>query len=210
MARKAKEPETEQKALTEQESNEDVLLVMSKESGYEKPKTLRQLEHIIENNAVRGAGYWRKAGTALLAIKTFRLWKQVKNPDKTQKYKSFVEYAEDRFGFKKTYAYDLAKAAARKPEAISETSARAEMKAERQAEPLSSAQAVERILRAWERFEESGGGFRDRAIADEAFVRDYDETLRLAGSAVRDLVQQYTPVPGVAVDVTPKREGEAA
>jgi len=188
--------------------NDAALLTMTKESGYEKPKSLRELEHIVADNALRGAGYWRKSADALLAIKTHKLWK--KATDKNgEAYPSFVVYAEDRFGFKKTYAYDLVKAASRKPEALTEGAARAEMSAEREQKPVTIETAVLKMNAAHARFEDSAGNWRDRAIEHEDFVHAYDQTLRLMGDVWRDFVEKWTPIPGEATEkVNPEREPE--
>lgn len=176
------------------------------------PRTLGQLERIVESNALRGAGLWRKAADALLEIKNQKLWKKAKDAD-GNKYPSFVVYAEDRFGFKKTYAYDLVKAATRKPEALTEGSARAEMNAERQPEPLEAHEAVKRMRRAFSQFEDKLGNLRDRAIDDAAFVQAYDKWIGTVQTSFEKFADRYPePIEGTAnaEGVTPTREGEAA
>jgi hypothetical protein len=126
-----------------------------------KPKTLRQYETIVEKNAARGAQFWRIAAEALNAIKTHKLWRKAKDADGNG-YKSFVDYAEQRFGFKKTYAYDLAKAAT--SGALNEGQARAQRVATRTPGSLLPHEAANRINRAFTRFEDAGGNIRDRAI----------------------------------------------
>lgn len=162
-------------------------------SADEKPKTLRQYEKIVETNAAAGAAKWRLAADALLAIRTHKLWKKAKDADGNS-YKSFVDYAESRFGFKKTYAYDLVKAATRKPEALTEGEARADMRSERGQSALNAYEAAQRINRAFVRFEDAGGNLRDRAIDDEAFVESYDRMIGRLQEIVNDWVGSY-PMP---------------
>lgn len=185
--------------------NERAVTTMTPESGYEKPRTLRQLEHIVESNALRGAGFWRKAADALLTIKTEKLWKKARD-EHDEPYPSFVVYAEERFGFKKTYAYDLVKAAQRKPEAISETSARAEMAAERQPRPIDRTGALLSMQKAWQKFEDRVGDLRDRAIEDVEFVRAFDVAMGVMGDTFHDFVNDQTPIAGEATEVSPIRE----
>lgn len=140
------------------------------------PKTLRQLEKVVESNVQQGAAKWKIAAEALLEIKNQKLWKKAKD-ENGDKYSSFVEYAEARFGFKKTYAYDLVKAATRKPEALTEGAARAEMRSESAPQPLQAHEAVTRMRRKFSQFEDAMGNLRDRAIEDEDFTTAYDKWL---------------------------------
>jgi len=188
------------------ETNDPTMLAMTVESGYEKPKTLRQLETIVESNALKGAGFWRKAADALLAIKTNKLWKDARD-ENGDKYPSFVVYAEERFGFKKTYAYDLVKAAQRKPEAVTEGSARAEMRADREPKPIDRATAIGRIETAWTRFENAAGDLRDRVIDDEDFVNGYDRAVRIMENAPRDFFERFVTIN--AETVSPLRSDSA-
>lgn len=190
----------------EEASNETALATMTPESGYEKPKTLRQLEHIVESKALKGAGLWREAADALMIIKEQKLWKQARD-DEDKPYASFVVYAEARFGFKKTYAYDLVKAASRKPDALTEGSARAEMQAEAAPRAINRSVAIQRMESAWQKFEDRCGDLRDRAIEDLEFVHGYDQTMRLVGEAFRDFLTNFAPIPGSATEiVSPTRE----
>lgn len=178
-------------------------------SADEKPKTLRQYEKIVETNAAAGAAKWRLAADALLAIRTHKLWKKAKDADGNS-YKSFVDYAESRFGFKKTYAYDLVKAATRKPEALTEGEARADMRSERGQSALLAHEAAQRINRAYTRFEDAGGNIRDRAIDDEAFVESYDRMVARLQEIVREFVDSY-PAPEPQPETTePVVEKETA
>lgn len=190
------------------ENNETAVATMTPESGYEKPKTLRQLEHIVESNALRGAGYWKKAADALRAIKDNKLWRNVINPATERPYQSFVAYAEGRFGFKKTYAYDLAKAATRKPEALTERAARGEMAAERGKRTIDRTKALELFESSWVKFENRMGDIRDRIDydADPELVRSWDETFRMLGSEMRDFLHNNAVIQGEAETVSPKRE----
>jgi len=197
-----------------QEQTQEPQALMVVEGVEVKPKTLHQYEVIVEKNAARGATFWRTAADALLAIKQHKLWKKAKDADGNG-YKSFVDYAEARFGFKKTYAYDLVKAATRSPEALTEGAARAEARAERGASALLPHEAANRINRAFTRFEDAGGNIRDRAIEDEAFVEAYDRMLNRMQEMVREFVDSYpAPEPPVepeqpeitkAPKVSPKR-----
>jgi len=174
-----------------------------------KPKTLKQLENIIESNALKGAGLWRIAADALMEVKARKLWKLHKNPDGSQTYKNFVTYAEERFGFKKTYAYDLVKAATRKPEALTEGSARAEMAAERTAKPINRQYAMERMEAAWTRFEDATGDLRDRVHEDDQFIAGWDATMHALGETFRDFIADYATIEASASDVSPLRENSA-
>jgi hypothetical protein len=176
------------------------------------PRTLGQLERIVESNALRGAGLWRKAADALLEIRTQKLWKKAKDAD-GNKYPSFVVYAEDRFGFKKTYAYDLVKAATRKPEALTEGSARAEMAAEdRTPGPLQAHEAIVRMRKAFSQFEDKTANLRDRAIDDVAFVQAYDKWIGSVQKSFDAFAGKYPePIEGTSEEtVSPKRESEEA
>lgn len=166
--------------------NDAVLLTMTAESGYTQPKTLRQLEVIIETNGKAGAEKWRKVADALLAIKTHRLWKKAKD-ENGDPYPSFVVYAEARFGFKKTYAYDLVKAATRKPAALTERAARAEMAAEGAAKKLDVATVADRMAAAWVKLEDRLGDLRDRSD-DDSFIELYDETMATLGGVWRGFI----------------------
>lgn len=166
----------------------------SEAQGNAKPApSLRKLEHIVETNAMKGAVLWRKAADALLEIKDRKLWKIAKDVN-GDGYRNFVEYAEDRFGFRKTYAYDLVKAATRKPEALTEGEARAEMKAERGVTPLTRDAAIEKIVKAFQRFQDASGDARDRAIDDEPFVRAFDKLARQMDDALRAFVGKYVTI----------------
>lgn len=196
--------------------NEARQLVMTPQSGYTKPKSLAALEHIIENNAEKGAAFWRKAADALLAVKQFKLWKNEKHPATGVAYESFVDYAEKRFGFKKTYAYDLVKAAQRKPEALTEGEARAAMKAEKAEKPVPVQDFAEKFGRIWDRFENATSALRDRIALDpdnDEFVNAYDAFWNGLADTVSTFVERYTPLPGQALDmeadsVSPLRERE--
>lgn len=191
--------------VTPEKSDDTTVAVMDPASGYEKPKTLRALEHIVESNAVKGAGYWRKAAEALLAIKTHKLWRNAVDAD-GKPYGSFALYAEGRFGFKKTYAYDLAKAAQTKPEALTEGEARAERKAARGTKPLTPTEAVARMMTAWNRWEDAAGDLRDRAIDHTDFVGAYDEVARVIGGTVRGFIERWTAIEGEATDLSADAE----
>lgn len=173
------------------------------------PRTLGQLEKVVESNALRGAGLWRKAADALLEIRTQKLWKKAKDAD-GNKYPSFVVYAEERFGFKKTYAYDLVKAATRKPEALTEGSARAEMSADRTPEPLEPYEAVKRMRRAFSQFEDKLGNLRDRAIEDEAFVAAYDKWVGTVQASFARFADKYPePIEAEVAESTEDAPAEA-
>lgn len=207
-AAKARRGETAKQKATSSPSTA-LVTTHTPESGYEKPKTLRQLEHIVESNALRGAGFWRKAADALLAIKTEKLWKKARD-ENDEPYPSFVVYAEERFGFKKTYAYDLVKAAQRKPEAVTEGSARAEMAAERgkTARPMDRTTALLAMQKAWQKFEDRVGDLRDRALEDESFVRAFDVAMGVMGDTFHTFEREQMPIAGEAVEVSPKREND--
>lgn len=176
------------------ELNEAVLLTMTKASGYEEPKSLAQLEHIVETNGVKGAEFWRRAAYALLAIKDHKLWKEVKNAEGQQVYASFTDYAEQRFGFKKTYAYDLAKAAQREALALAsgeevaatEGESRAAAKAGREQKAVSPADMVAMLETAWTRWENRSGDLRDR-LANQQAVDDFDAMM----SQMTDAWEQF-------------------
>jgi len=177
----------------------------------EKPKTLRQYETIVEKNAARGASFWRLAADALLQIKTHKLWRKAKDAD-GDPYPSFAAYAEARFGFKKTYAYDLAKAATRNPEALTEGAARAKDNAERTPQPLASWQAAQRIVSKWDAFLDRAGDIRDRAIDDVKFVNAYDALVKSMGEALHKWADRYPePIVETAEEISPTRDtaGEA-
>jgi len=163
--------------------------------------SLRKLEQIVETNGQKGAILWRKAADALLEIRDRKLWKLAKD-SAGEPYKNFATYAEARFGFKKTYAYDLVKAATRKPEAITEGAARAELKAERGVAPLTRDAAIEKMTRAWQRFEDSAGDTRDRAVEDEAFVKAYDKFQKKAGDLFHAFVTAFITIEGTATETT--------
>lgn len=180
---------------------------------------LRRLEHIVENNAIKGAALWRKAADALLEIRDRKLWKLAKAPagtdpahlkgdGSTLEYKNFAAYAEARFGFKKTYAYDLVKAATRKPEALTEGEARAELKAERGVAPLTREQAVEKFTRAFQRFEDSAGDTRDRSIEDDELVRAYDKVHGQMERAWAAFLSRFVTIEGTSEEVTPDVQPE--
>lgn len=172
----------------------------------EKHSTLAQLERIVETKAARGATLWTEAATALLEIKDRKLWKQAKDANGFG-YKNFVEYAEARFGFKKTYSYDLAKAAQRQQLAAkTEGEARAERAAERAPKSLTAEQAVRGIAKAFDKFEDRGGDLRDLAIEDEAFTKAYDAMIRRMGQAMQAFVERFTPIEGQAEDADEKTE----
>jgi hypothetical protein len=179
--------------MTDGTNETTALAVVEGGASDEKPKTLRAYEKIVETNAAAGAAKWRLAADALLAIRTHKLWKKAKDADGNG-YKSFVDYAEARFGFKKTYAYDLVKAATRKPEAITEGAARAELREARGQSALNAYEAAQRINRAFARFEDAAGNLRDRAIDDEAFVETYDRMVARLQEIVNDFVGSY-PMP---------------
>jgi hypothetical protein len=165
------------------------------------PATLGKLEKVVETNAAKGAGLWRIAADALLEIKTRKLWKKAKNADGAA-YPNFVTYAEERFGFRKTYAYDLVKAATRKPEALTEGEARADMASERVAKPLTASDAAARMDKAFATFQDRAGDLRDRAIEDAAFVAAYDVLAGKMGTLVRAFVAKYpAPIEGTATEV---------
>lgn len=187
--------------------NDTTVAVMAPESGYEKPKTLKQLESIVESNGLKGAGFWRKAADALLSIKQHKLWKDARDKDGNP-YPSFVVYAEDRFGFKKTYAYDLVKAAQRKPEAVTEGTAREEMRQERAPKPLNGPDAVLLMQTAWTKMEDRLGDIRDRAIDHAEFVKGYDIVMGHLGETFREFVQHWSAIEGVSEDVSPLRESD--
>lgn len=188
-----------------EEVNALALETTTPESGYEKPKTLRQLEAIVESNALRGAGFWRKAADALLVIKTEKLWRKAVNSD-GEGYPSFVVYAEERFGFKKTYAYDLVKAATHKPEAVTEGSAREEMKAEREQRPIDTITIIQRMTAAFVKFEDRAGDLRDRS-KDDRLIEDYDQHMASIGETWRDFTARWsTVVNAEAVEVSPLRD----
>lgn len=177
-----------------------------------KPKSLKQLERTVEGNAMKGAVLWKAAAEALVEIRDRKLWKLAKAPEGTAPellakdgitYKNFVTYAEARFGFKKTYAYDLVKAATRKPEALTEGEARAELKAERGTSPLTVEAAIERITKAWNRFEDSAGDTRDRAIDNEDFVKAYDKAVGKMGEALHAFLTKFVTIEGTAEAVEP-------
>jgi hypothetical protein len=158
----------------------------------EKPKTLHQYEVIVEKSGERGAKEWRKAAEALLAIKTHKLWKKAKDSD-GRPYSTFIAYAEGRFGFRKSYAYDLAKAAT--SGALTEGAARKERAASREPGPLAAHEAALRVAKAWVRFCDAGGNLRDRTLdLDPKFAEDYDNALKIAGNAIDKLVGKY-PAP---------------
>jgi len=168
----------------------------------EPPKTLHAYEKVVETNIVKGAGPWRIAADALMAIKQHKLWKKAKDAN-GEKYASFVIYAEDRFGIKKTYAYDLVKAASRKPKALTEGAARESMKAA--PAPLPAWDAAARIDKAYASFEDRAGNLRDRAIDDEAFVASYDDLVRQLGTLVRAFVAKHPePIEGTATEIPEK------
>lgn len=175
----------------------------------EKPRTLKQYEHIVEVNAEKGFGLWRKAAEALLAIKTHKLWKKAKDADGNP-YASFVAYAEGRFGFKKSYAYDLAKAA--NTAQLTEGAARAERAAAREPGPLQAHEAAMRLAKAWVRFCDAGGNLRDRAIDNQRFVTDYDKALKVMGATIDTLIGKYpAPIehePANPENVSPERASE--
>lgn len=177
--------------------NEKTLATMDPAEGYEKPKTLRQLEGIVETNALKGAGFWRKAADALLTIKEQKLWKQAKD-ENGEGYASFVVYAEARFGFKKTYAYDLVKAATHKPEALTEGEAREAMKADREPRPLTREKALESMQTAWTKFEDRAGDLRDRLLDDEDFVGAYDACVGAMANVWRQFTADMMPIAGVS------------
>lgn len=198
MARTKKATETTD---AETPANTETAVIVAEESDA-KPKTLHALERIVETNAEKGFGLWRKAADALLEIKTRKLWKKAKDAN-GETYASFVVYAEARFGFKKTYAYDLAKAAQRKPDALTEGEARADMASERGAKPLTNYEAAAKIERAYGRFEDAGGNLRDRAVDDTEFVGSYDALVREMGTLVRAFVARYpAPIEGEATEVS--------
>jgi hypothetical protein len=181
--------------------NDMQALVTTPESGFEKPKTLRQLEQIVESNAAKGAKLWKVAAEALLVIKEQKLWRNSINPQTDKPYGSFVAYAEGRFGFKKTYAYDLAKAAQRKPEALTEGEAREAMRAERGTKPLTVEMALDRIRKAWEQFENKTGDYRDRTYeASPEFVKAFDVLHAHVQEQVSAFLTHWQPIPGQVVD----------
>jgi len=185
--------------------NEATLLTMTAESGYTQPKTLRQLEGIVETNGVKGAMLWKKAADALLAIKTHKLWKKAKD-ENGNPYASFVVYAEQRFGFKKTYAYDLVKAASRKPEALTERAARAEMDAERPVRTVDPSKALELMTVAWVKLEDRLGDIRDRC-EDDSFIASYDLTMSVLQGRWSDFVKDWAQV---SHDLTPAEQKVSA
>lgn len=174
----------------------------------EKPKTLAAYEKQVEAHGAKGLAEWRKAAEALLAIKTHKLWKKAKDADGNP-YSSFVAYAEGRFGFKKSYAYDLAKAAT--TGALTEGAARAERKAASGPSPLQAHEAALRLAKAWVRFCDAGGNLRDRTLdTDERFAQDYDGALKVMGQAMDKLIGKYpAPIehePANPENVSPERE----
>lgn len=189
------------------EANEKAVALKTPESGYVRPKSLKALESIVETNGLKGAGFWRKAADALLEIKTTKLWKTAKDANGNS-YPSFVVYAEDRFGFKKTYAYDLVKAAQRKPEAVTEGTAREEMRQERQPKPLNGPDAVLLMQTAWTKMEDRLGDIRDRAIDHEEFVKGYDIVIGHLGETFREFVSHWSAIEGEAVEVVSPTRGE--
>lgn len=186
-------------------NNETQALVTTPESGYEKPKTLPQLERIVESNVAKGAALWRIAADALMVIKDRKLWRNAINPHTEKPYGSFVAYAEGRFGFKKTYAYDLVKAAQRKPEALTEGEARAELTEERRAErgtkPLTIEMALDRMSKAWTAFEDKCGDYRDRTLdTGDAFAEAYDIVHAHMQETFSAFLTKHQPIPGQVVD----------
>jgi len=189
--------------------NETALALATPESGYEKPKSLKALEGIVERNAAKGLSFWKTAGEALLTIKEHRLWKGATPVDDGEPYANFSDYAERRFGFKKTYAYDLAAAAKHTPEALTERAGREERANARAETPLRPDAAVKKIMNKFERFEEQANAQRDRAIDHEDFTRDYDATARQMRELMEELVDKWEVVIGEAVDVSPLREADS-
>jgi hypothetical protein len=166
-----------------------------------KPRTLGQFEKIVRTNVVRGAGYWRVAADALMQIRDQKLWKKAKDKD-GEPFPNFATYAEERFGFKKTYAYDLVKAARRKPEAVTEGEARGELKSERGAKALQPYEASSRIARRFAAFLDAAGNLRDRAIEHANFVQDYDQLAKSLMQMVDAFDNRYPePVEGTAEEV---------
>lgn len=195
-------------------ANEETAVAVVDGETDAKPKTLGKLEKIVESNVARGAGLWRIAADALLEIRDRKLWRKAKD-ESGNTYPNFTTYAEARFGFKKTYAYDLVKAARNRPEALTEGEARESMKVEREPSPLAAHEAAARIDKAWTSFEDRAGNLRDRAIEDAAFVKAYDKLMREMGTSVRAFVAKYpAPIEGEATEanpdnVQPTREAEA-
>lgn len=176
---------------------------MDPRSGYQQPRTLGALEGIVEKRAEEGAAKWREAANALSVIKAFKLWKQHLDDEGKPKFKNFVEYAEERFGFKKTYAYDLVKAAERKPEALTEGEAREEMKQERGVSPLNLTKGLQMLTKHWERFEDRFGDVRDRIALSETndeFVEALDTMMRGVGDTIREFLAEWEPIEGNVVD----------
>jgi hypothetical protein len=183
---------------TTQPANTETAVVVAQE----KPKTLGQYEKQVESHGQRGMKEWRLAAEALLAIKTHKLWKKAKDADGNA-YKTFAAYAEGRFGFKKSYAYDLAKAATTGQ--LTEGAARAERKSNREPQPLQPHEAAERINKAWVRFQDAAGGFRDRAIENETFVGDFDGAMKVAHDAISKLLARYpAPIEHEPADANPE------
>jgi len=169
--------------------------------------SLEVWERVIEDNVTRGAGYWRIAADALRAIKEQRLWKMATD-EGGKPYKSFVVYAEARFGFKKTYAYDLVKAATRKPEAVTEGEAREAIKKERPVKSLSGREAAERMSASYDRLESHWCNLRDRTLdgSDPGFAGAFDEMRGVVFEVVASFVEKWTMV--VEGTVSPTREHE--
>jgi hypothetical protein len=181
----------------------EVAIVTMDQSKPPRPGTLRALERVVETHARKGAEQWRIAADALLEIKNHKLWKLARNAD-GEPFANFIEYAETRFGFKKTYAYDLAKAALHKPSADSEGAARAAIASERGPSPLSRDQATRSIVRHWERFEDRAGDIRDRTIDDGAFVKAYDNLLKRMDDLLRAFEDKYTIIEGSTTSPAPE------
>jgi len=161
--------------------------------------TLAVLEERVESHAAEGFKHWQQAAVALHEIKTRKLWKSATGADGFG-YANFSDYAERRFGFKKTYAYDLAKAAeSGKLGEGTERAARAARTEERD-NSLTREKAMRMILTAWDKFADRAGDLRDRAIDDEDFTAAYDGTFAAIEALIRNLADRMTPIEGEATD----------
>lgn len=190
-----------------EEANSRALATMTPESGFEHPKTLKQLEGIVERAIDRGNAEWRKAAEALTTIRDAKLWKGVLDPTTGKPYKNFVAYAEARFGIKKTYAYDLIKAGA--TDAETEGAAREAAKAERAAKPLDRKSALAKLAHAWTAWEDRSGGLRDRIPEEDiTWFEQFDRMTKDMHAIYSAFVEAVTPVEVEAVEVSADAENQ--
>jgi len=171
--------------------------------------TLAVLEDRVESHAATGFREWTLAAEALHEIKTRKLWKTAKGAD-GYGYANFSDYAERRFGFKKTYAYDLAKAAETgKLAAGTEREARTERATERaEAKPATREQILRMMTTATDKWMDRLGDLRDRLIDDEAFTAEYDAMMRLVDKSIQGFLDAMTPIKGSAVAENEDDENE--